>query len=66
MFATRCARGTPLEKDARRRVHEAKVTLGERGDPWWTDGVPDYNRQLAKNTPYNEWFEMQGAEDLAR
>jgi hypothetical protein len=50
-----------LEKDARRRVHETKVKLGERGEPWWTDGAPDYNRHLVKNTPYREWFEMQPA-----
>ncbi len=24
-------------KDARRRVHEAKIALGERGGPWWQD-----------------------------
>lgn len=23
------------ESAARRRVHEAKVALGERGEPWW-------------------------------
>lgn len=43
--------------DARRRVHEAKVALGERGPVWWTDGAPDFNRHLARNTPYREWFE---------
>lgn len=37
---------------ARRRVDDAKVALGERGPVWWTDGAPDYNRHLAKNTPY--------------
>ncbi|MBS4084178.1 MAG: hypothetical protein KGZ73_11550 [Rhizobiales bacterium] len=51
-----------LEEDARRRVHEAKVKLGERGAPWWTDGAPDYNRHLAKNTPYKAWFEKQCSE----
>ena len=24
-------------REARRRVHEAKVALGERGEPWWQD-----------------------------
>jgi len=24
---------------------------------WWTDGAPDYNRRLARNTPYAAWFE---------
>src|SRR5690242_8364365 len=44
------------EQEARRRVHLAKVALGERGPPWWTDGAPDYNRHLASNTPYARWF----------
>ena len=46
-----------LLKDARRRVHAAKVALGERGPVWWDDGAPDYNRKMAKTTPYREWFE---------
>jgi uncharacterized protein len=25
------------ERAARRRVHAAKVALGERGDPWWDE-----------------------------
>ena len=41
-----------LMKDARRRVHAAKLALGERGPVWWTDGARDYNRFLLKNTPY--------------
>ncbi|UOR15782.1 hypothetical protein [Qipengyuania aquimaris] len=40
------------EKAARADVHEAKVALGERGPVWWSDGAPDYNRHLVKNTPY--------------
>lgn len=40
---------------ARKSVHAAKVALGERGPVWWHDGAPDYNRHLAKNTPYGEW-----------
>ena len=39
-------------KAARARVHDAKVALGERGPAWWSDGAPDYNRRLVKNTPY--------------
>lgn len=42
---------------ARGQVDAAKTALGERGPVWWTDGAPDYNRKLAKNTPYREWFE---------
>lgn len=41
---------------ARRRVNEAKVALGERGPVWWTDGAPDFNRHMARNTPYAAWF----------
>lgn len=41
---------------ARRAVDKAKHALGERGDVWWTDGAPDYNRYLIKNTPYAAWY----------
>jgi hypothetical protein len=41
---------------ARIRVDAAKRALGERGDVWWNDGSPDYNRKLAVNTPYASWF----------
>ena len=41
---------------ARVDVHAAKVALGERGPVWWTDGAKDYNRHLARNSPYAEWF----------
>jgi hypothetical protein len=37
-------------------VLQAKLALGERGPPWWTDGAPDYNRHLVKNSPYIEWY----------
>ena len=40
------------EREARARVHAAKVALGERGPVWWKDGAPDYNRRLVENTPY--------------
>lgn len=40
---------------ARAAVDQAKVALGERGPAWWSDGAPDYNRHLAKNTPYADW-----------
>jgi hypothetical protein len=45
-----------LVADARRRVNEAKVALGERGPVWWSDGAPDQNRRLAKNTGYATWY----------
>ena len=41
---------------ARSQVHAAKVALGERGPVWWDDGECDYNRHLAKNTPYAAWY----------
>ena len=41
---------------ARGEVDAAKVALGERGPVWWTDGAPDLNRHMAKNTPYRAWF----------
>lgn len=48
---------------ARAAVDEAKVSLGERGPVWWTDGAPDFNRHLARNTPYAIWFaSLSGAE----
>lgn len=37
---------------ARAGVQAAKVALGERGAVWWTDGAPDFNRHLLKNTSY--------------
>jgi hypothetical protein len=43
-------------EQARAAVDAAKQALGERGPVWWTDDAPDYNRHLAKNTPYADWF----------
>ncbi|WP_334188257.1 hypothetical protein [Noviherbaspirillum sp.] len=42
-------------KLARAEVDATKIALGERGPVWWDDGTPDYNRRLAKNTPYADW-----------
>lgn len=41
---------------ARLKIDTAKRALGERGDVWWDDGAPDYNRHLAVDTPYAAWF----------
>lgn len=41
---------------ARARVNAAKIALGERGPVWWTDGAPDLNRHMARNTVYAEWY----------
>ena len=43
-------------EQARQRVDATKQALGERGAPWWTDGAPDWNRHLAKNSPYADWY----------
>lgn len=37
-------------------VQTAKIGLGERGPVWWSDGAPDLNRHMARNTPYAAWF----------
>ena len=61
MAARRAVRSALAAKDdaglavARSGVQAAKVALGERGPPWWSDGDPDYNRHMARNTPYAAW-----------
>jgi hypothetical protein len=42
---------------ARSEVNAAKIALGERGDPWWEDGSPCYNRHKVDNTPYAAWYQ---------
>ncbi len=59
MAARRALRGSPSDTEraaARRSVDEAKRALGERGPVWWHDGAPDYNRRMARNTPYADWY----------
>lgn len=46
---------------ARAAVNQAKIALGERGPPWWTDGAKDFNRHMARNTPYAQWYEAATA-----
>ncbi|MGI5499831.1 hypothetical protein [Lentzea sp. CA-135723] len=38
------AQDTEAERDARARVHRAKIALGERGTPWW-EQTPGQRRQ---------------------
>ena len=45
--------------EARAAVDRTKVALGERGTAWWNDGAPDYNRRMARNTPYADWYHTQ-------
>ena len=52
----RRAADSVAERAARDAVDAAKRALGERGEPWWTDGAPDWNRHLVRNTPYAAWF----------
>lgn len=47
---------------ARLAVEAAKRGLGERGPPWCSDGAPDYNRRMVRNTPYAQWFATLGIE----
>ena len=49
-------------RTARAGVQAAKLALGERGAPWWTDGAPDCNRRMARNTPYRSWWEALPAD----
>ena len=53
----------PAEKraNAREQVDAAKIALGERGQVWWKDGSSDYNRKMAVNTPYADWFAAEEA-----
>jgi len=54
----RARRAGDREEGARARaaVDAAKRSLGERGPVWWTDGAPDWNRHMARNTPYADWW----------
>jgi len=61
MSARRRVRNSDAEERAKARsdVDAAKRGLGERGPVWLTDGAPDFNRHMAKNTPYAEWYAGQ-------
>jgi hypothetical protein len=63
LMAARRAKGIAMRKgddrgreQAKRQVEAAKIALGERGPVWWTDGTPDVNRRMVKNTTYAAWF----------
>ncbi len=60
----RRAADADAENSARAAVDRAKRALGERGPVWWSDGSEDYNRRMARNTPYAEWY--AGLPDLYR
>ena len=44
-------------KQARRKVQEAKVALGERGPVWWTDGAQDETMTFARNSSYAQFWQ---------
>ena len=54
--AAKSSRDEAAEAKAHRTVDRVKQELGERGAVWWNDSAPDYNRRMAKNTPYAAWF----------
>jgi hypothetical protein len=68
MAARRAIRSAMSDRDreaeaaARALVDQAKHELGERGPVWWDDGAPDYNRHLARTTPYASWYESVSRE----
>ncbi len=51
------------EQAAHATIDRAKRALGERGPVWWTDGAPDFNRKMVRNTPYAEWYAEAQASD---
>ena len=63
MAARRAVRDARREEDAAAEaaahadVNQIKHALGERGPVWWSDGAPDLNRHMARDTPYAAWFE---------
>lgn len=61
MGAARRAGDRAAGAAAKAAVDKAKRGLGERGDPWWSDGAKDWNRYLVKNTPYADWWATRSA-----
>ncbi len=54
--SARRSKAEGAETAAHAAVDRAKHDLGERGPVWWDDGAADYNRHLARNTPYADWW----------
>jgi trans-2-enoyl-CoA reductase len=54
--SARLAGDAVAEATAHQAVDIAKRKLGERGPVWWSDGSPDLNRHMVKNTPYALWY----------
>ena len=49
---------------ARAAVDRAKQALGERGPVWWSDGAPDQNRRLVRNSSYSHWWAERGGDGM--
>ncbi|WP_201860100.1 hypothetical protein [Microvirga soli] len=66
MAARRAIRNVRDDPEAlaktRAQIDAVKRALGERGPVWWSDGAPDYNRRLVRDTPYAEWYLSLGSE----
>lgn len=60
MKARRAVRSQAADAGALKRTRDeidaVKRALGERGPVWWTDGAPDLNRRMARNTTYAAWY----------
>ena len=62
MHARRAVKAALASQDAhalaqaRAADNTAKISLGERGPVWWTDGAPDVNRHMARTTAYADWY----------
>ena len=54
--AARRTHDEAAENDAHAAIDSIKVDLGERGSVWWDDDAPDYNRHMARTTPYADWL----------
>jgi hypothetical protein len=54
--SARLAGDRTAEAAAHHAVDIAKRKLGERGPVWWTDGSPDLNRHMIRNTQYASWY----------
>jgi hypothetical protein len=57
--SARAAGDEVAEAEAHAAVDRVKRALGERGPVWWTDGAPDFNQRLARNSPYADWFKAR-------
>jgi hypothetical protein len=54
------AKDRGAEADAHAALGLAKRALGERGPVWSNYGAADYNRYIARNIPYADWFAALG------